>query len=957
MYRKTLNLPKTTFPMRARLPQREPEMLRRWQDMDLYGRIREAREGSPRFILHDGPPYANGHLHMGHALNKILKDIVVKSRTMMGFDAPYVPGWDCHGLPIEHQVDKKLGSKKQNMTVGDIRTACRDYASRFVDIQREEFVRLGVLGKWDDPYLTMEYAYEAEIASALHGFMLAGYVARGFKPVHWSWAAKTALAEAEVEYQPYEAPSIYVRFALPEPPRFLRDAANGRDVDVVIWTTTPWTIPSNLAIVLHPSLEYQLLAVNDAESIIVAAELASSTLTECRLEELDVLCTFRGLDLVGEIDDDEPPRPQARHPLLDRASVLLPADYVTTEQGTGCVHTAPGHGQEDFELGQKYGLEPLAPVDDNGRFTADAGDLAGLHVLKANPEIVDTLHQAGRLLNRPGDTYLVDRYPHCWRTKTPLIFRATPQWFIRMDRNELRARSLEAVQTANWIPPWGQPRIEGMLENRPDWCISRQRFWGVPITVLTCSNCGEPAIDETLFDHIRELFVREGADAWFTHGVEDLTPAGFRCPSCGSTSFAKETDILDVWFDSGVSHLAVCDTERYGLNWPADLYLEGQDQYRGWFQSSLTASVGLKGAAPYRAVLTHGFVVDADGHKMSKSLGNVITPQQLLKQYGADILRLWTAMVEFREDLRISDEIITRNADAYRKVRNTLRFMLGNLADFDPSTHQVKDQEIRGLDAFILRRGAKIAQQVIKAYETYDLPSIYHRVLNLCTVDLSSLYLDVMKDRLYCDHPDENSRRATQTVLFRLLETLTTVLAPVLSFTAEEVWYLLPGERGESVHLASFCALEGVSPDAEADARWERILALREVVNRQLEALRQDGSIGKSEESQVTICGDTDRLEDDLQAAECDDLSRFLLASNVKYSASAVDDAEPVETYPGLLVRAGAFDAHTCARCWRRVDEPVSDEAMPDLCSRCHDVVSRLLAEGRIELGAGKEKA
>jgi isoleucyl-tRNA synthetase len=718
----------------------------------------------------------------------------------------------------------------------------------------------------------------------------------------------------------------------------------------VIWTTTPWTIPANLAIVLHPDLEYQLLALSDTEAIIVAAELAESTLKECRLHELEVLHTFRGHELVGDVSDDNPPRPQARHPFLERASILLPADYVTLEQGTGCVHTAPGHGQEDFELGQRYGLEPYAPVDDNGYFTTDVDEFGKTHVFKANPLIVQKLSDVGRLLSQVGDTYTVERYPHCWRTKKPLIFRATPQWFIRMDRHQLRERSLEAVKSADWVPHWGEARIEGMIENRPDWCISRQRHWGVPITILTCQACGEPAIDESLFDHIRKLIAAEGADAWFAHPTEDLMPAGFACASCGGTAFDKETDILDVWFDSGVSHLAVCDTDRYGLDWPVDLYLEGQDQYRGWFQSSLTASVGLKGSSPYKQVLTHGFVVDADGHKMSKSLGNVVTPQKLLMKYGADILRLWTAMVDFREDLRTSEEIMARTAEAYRKIRNTLRFLLGNLADFDPRKHQVPLEKCNGLDGYILRRTKELVEQVLAAYQSYDLSQIYHKVLNFCTIDLSSLYLDVMKDRLYCDHPDDELRRASQTTLYRVAEALAALLAPVLSFTADEVWESLPGQRSQSVHLELFEKLDGVPADAESDAAMSRLLRIREIVNRQIEELRQDGTVGKSLEVAVELRGDKSSLQADLERTGIviDDL---LIVSRVSESENP-GGGEEVGDYPGLTIRSVPYEGTTCDRCWRRVEELVADDERPGLCSRCHYVVSQLLNEGRTELEA-----
>jgi len=937
MYRRTLNLPATAFPMRAQLPTREPQALARWNDIDLYAHIREARRGAPRFILHDGPPYANGHIHMGHALNKILKDVVVKSRTMMGMDAPYVPGWDCHGLPIEHQVDKQLGSRKASMSVAEVRRACREYAAKFVDVQREEFSRLGVLGQWDDPYLTMEYAYEAEIASALHGFFLAGSVERGLKPVHWCASCRTALAEAEVEYHDHNSPSITVAFALAEDAIQRLGLTGGEPVSALIWTTTPWTLPANLAIALHPDFEYVVLKT-PAGLYLVASDLVAATRAVAGWALAEVVQTFSGADLEGA---------HYHHPLTDRDGLFILAEHVTLEQGTGLVHTAPGHGVEDYGVGVRYGLEPFAPVDDGGRFTDQVPDWQGLSVFEANPAIVERLKELGVLV---ASERIAHSYPHCWRCKKPVIFRATPQWFIRMDRNELRQRSLEGVRATEWIPRWGQPRIEGMIQNRPDWCISRQRMWGVPITVLTCTACGEPTIDEAVFDHIRELFQREGADAWFEHDAADLVPHGFVCGACGGTAFLKESDILDVWFDSGVSHLAVCDTERYGLDWPADLYLEGQDQYRGWFQSSLTVAVGLKGSPPYRQVLTHGFVVDAAGHKMSKSLGNTITPQQLLTQYGADILRLWTVMVDFREELRISDEIMARNAEAYRKIRNTIRFLLGNLADFDPARHAVPTAELRGFDAYLSRRARALAHQVVDAYRSYELSTIYHRTVNFCAVDLSSLYLDLSKDRLYCSYPDDPGRRTTQTVMYRVLESLLTILGPVLSFTADEAWAELPGEHEPSVHLAHFAELDDVAEDADADLRWERLLGLRENVFRQLETLRQNSRIGKSEEAHVVLVGDAAALDGDL-AATGTDLAELLIVSRV---GPGDGDGEALSEYPGLVVRAEPYDAPTCARCWRRYPSLVEDSSLPNLCQRCHDVVARLVAEGRAELEAAR---
>jgi isoleucyl-tRNA synthetase len=937
MYRKTLNLPKTSFSMRAKLPQREPEMLKHWNEIDLYGKIRQTRKGSPRFILHDGPPYANGSIHVGTALNKILKDIVVKSRTMLGFDSPYVPGWDCHGLPIEHQVDKQLGAKKLEMSIPSIRRACRKYADRWYRVQRDEFVRLGVLGQWDDPYLTMNNEYEAEIASSLHGFMLAGYVTRGLKPVHWCSECRTALAEAEVEYRDHTSPSVTVAFALDDDARAKLEIPAGEEAAALIWTTTPWTLPANLATALHPDFEY-LLVRADGRLWIVAAELLEATAQAAGWSEPETVKIFKGGVLEGT---------HYLHPLTDRRGLFILAPYVTLEQGTGLVHTAPGHGAEDYVIGVEYGLEPYAPVDDDGRFTADVKDWAGLHVHEANGPIVDKLEELGVLL---AHTKVTHSYPHCWRSKNPVIFRATDQWFIRMDRHELRERSRAALHDANWIPHWGEARIDGMVENRPDWCISRQRMWGVPITVLTCESCGAAAINETVFDHIRNVFVEEGSDAWYLRDAVELLPPGYSCDACSATTFRKETDILDVWFDSGVSHLAVCDTERYGLDWPADLYLEGQDQYRGWFQSSLVASVGLKGSPPYKEVLTHGFVVDADGRKMSKSVGNVITPAELLSKYGADILRLWTAMVDFREDIRISEEIMTRNAEAYRKIRNTLRFLLGNLADFDPEKDAVPESELTGLDAYMLRAAGQLAEDVAKAYQNYELASLSHRIVNFSTVDLSSLYLDVNKDRLYCDHPEDPARRATQTVIYRIAETLATLLAPVLSFTAEEVWQHLPGDREESVHLANFATpSSGLSADTAAEAPFKRLLGLRDVVLAALEELRQAGTIGKGEEARMVFAGDAAALLEDLQSTGID-LARFLIVSDADHGSNEDGVGAEVPAYPGLRVAVSPYEAHTCSRCWRRVDRAVDDSELPDLCERCHGVVRRLLEEGRAEL-------
>ena len=823
------------------------------------------------------------------------------------------------------------------MSTAAIRRACRDYADRFYKIQRDEFARLGVLGRWDDPYLTMAYEYEAEIVSALHGFMLGGFVSRGLKPVHWCGSCRTALAEAEVEYDDHTSPSVTVAFALADDARERLGLDAADRPAALIWTTTPWTLPANLAIALHPSFEY--VAVRAADRVyLVARELLAATAQAAHWTETEVVATFAGPDLE---------RLHYHHPLTGGQGLFILADHVTLDQGTGLVHTAPGHGAEDFVVGCKYGLEPYAPLDNSGRFTAAVERWQGVQVFAANPAIVEALREQDVLV---AAAKLEHSYPHCWRCKNPVIFRATTQWFIRMDRNELRERSLAALHAVRWVPPWGEARIEGMVANRPDWCISRQLWWGVPIAVFTCAGCGADTVDESVFDRIREVFAARGADAWFELEARELLPEGYACPACGSSSFNKETDILDVWFDSGVSHLAVCDTARYGLSWPADLYVEGQDQYRGWFQSSLVASVGLKGKAPFAEVLTHGFVVDADGRKMSKSLGNVVTPQTLLERYGADILRLWTAMVDSREDLRISDEIMARNADAYRKIRNTFRFLLGNLGDFDPARDQVPLDTVDGLDGLVLRRAAELCRAVTDAYRSYELSTIYHRLLNFCTVDLSSLYLDVLKDRLYCDHPDDPARRRSQTAVYRICEALTTMVAPILSFTAEDVWSHLPGERTASVHLAAFADLAAVPAAPELDEPWRRLLALRETAQRQLEVLRQSGTIGKSEEAEVRIGGTTAQLEADLAAAGAT-LTQLLIVSSAV--VGGVDGGDAVDAYPGLLLSSAAYPGETCARCWRRFPRLVADPARPELCERCHGVVQRLHDDGRIRLDQG----
>ena len=730
-YKETLNLPKTSFPMRANLPKREPEILNLWESMDIYKTILEKSRGRRKYILHDGPPYANGHIHLGTALNKILKDMIVKSKFMGGYDSDYVPGWDCHGLPIEHQVDKQLGDRKSRMSSVEVRRHCREYAERFIDVQRAEFKRLGVFGEWDAPYLTMNFGYQATIVRELGRFFAQGAVYRGKKPVYWCASCVTALAEAEVEYADSSTPSIYVRFeALDDFSDRINEVKGKKKLYVVIWTTTPWTIPANLAIAVHPDESY--VAVETPDAVYILAErLAAINMETFGIDDYKILASFSGKILEGL---------KCYHPLYGRESLIILAPFVTLDTGTGCVHCAPGHGQEDYEVGLKYDLDVYAPVDEHGVFTDDVDFFRGKFVFDANKDVIEKLREKGALM---ASKVMDHSYPHCWRCKKPVIYRATHQWFISMERTGLRENALRAIDTVTWIPRWGRDRIYGMIQHRPDWCISRQRSWGVPITAARCKDCDEIVAPPELFERAARLFEEKGADVWFDADVSGLVPEGLTCPACNSSSLVKETDILDVWFDSGVSWSAVCD-KRVGLNYPAELYLEGSDQHRGWFHSALLTSVGSRGQAPYKEVLTHGFVVDGHGKKMSKSLGNVVQPQEIIDKYGADILRLWVSAEDYRDDIRISKEILERLTEAYRRIRNTCRFLLGNLADFDPAEHTVPIEEMRALDRFALDKFNRVIEKIRSAYDDFEFHIAFHTLYNYCTVDLSSLYLDIL---------------------------------------------------------------------------------------------------------------------------------------------------------------------------------------------------------------------
>jgi isoleucyl-tRNA synthetase len=923
-YKATLNLPRTNFPMKADLPHREPQILKRWDELDLYGKLRAQSQGRPRFILHDGPPYANGHIHLGHALNKILKDIIIKSRQMMGHDCPYIPGWDCHGLPIEHQVDKELKAQGLQLSQVEVRNRCRDYARKFIVIQRAEFERLGVLGDWTHPYLTMNPAYVAEILDEYSRFFFAGAVYRSKKPVHWCATCRTALAEAEVEYEEHQTPSIYVKFSLESPPPQAPDLG-GRQVSLVIWTTTPWTLPANLAVAVHPDLEYAGMKVGE-EVLVVAADLAEGLLSFWGLTG-EELWRLPGRRLEGAV---------CRHPWIDRTSRVILADYVTLEAGTGLVHIAPGHGQEDYDSGRKYGLAPYSPVDDHGRFTGEVPEFAGQPVWGANAGIIELLSRQGKLLKAEQTTH---SYPHCWRCKQPIIFRATEQWFISLEQNGLRQKALTAIDRVTWIPRWGRERIYQMVERRPDWCISRQRAWGVPIVAFHCRKCGAVFLTEEVMAGIMARVRREGADFWFASEPAELLPPGTRC-ACGGGDFTRETDILDVWFDSGVSWAAVVEPDP-ALGLPADLYLEGSDQHRGWFHSSLLTAVGTRGVAPYRGVLTHGFVVDGEGRKMSKSLGNVIAPQEVMDKYGAEILRLWVAAEDYRDDVRLSGDILKQLADAYRRFRNTARFMLGNLYDFDPEQHYLAPEAREELDRLALSWLAQLLERVQKAYGDYEFHLAYHRLHQFCAVEMSAIYLDILKDRLYVSRADSRGRRSAQSTLWDLLTSLTAAMAPILSFTAEEVWGYLPGRgRTESVHLAAFPQAPPGYPDEALLTKYDFLLKVRNDINRGLEEARQAKTVATAQEASVLLgpgdAGLFHRLSE--YQGELQTLSQ-VAEMRVERREAQSGQGVAAQEIPGLVIVVRKAPGSKCVRCWFTQPTVGADPEHPQICDRCRQAL------------------
>ncbi len=916
-WKDTLNLPQTQFPMKAQLNKKEPEILEKWQNMNIYEKILKKREKNPLYILHDGPPYANGKIHLGHALNKILKDFVVKTKSMEGFQAPYVPGWDCHGLPIEHKVDQQIASKKTTMSVLQIREKCREYAEKYLDIQKKEFTRLGVFGNWQHPYTTLDFAYESTVIEYFKSFVKNNMVYRKKRPVYWCTHCMTALAEAEVEYHDHTSSSITVKFALKDGPEFLKEFKK-KQIFVLIWTTTPWTIPANLAIALHPDFDYALFEMND-EYYIAASRLVP-VIGELLNRPYKILKEFKGIDLKGI---------NAVHPLFDRNSLIVSADYVVLDQGTGCVHTAPGHGEEDYWTGLAYDLDIYSPVDPSGLFDSTTGKYQGKNIFAANEEIILDLKEAGRLIHTEKIRH---SYPHCWRCKNPVIFRATEQWFISLDTAELRSKALKEIEKVKWLPEWGEERITKMVENRPDWCISRQRDWGVPIPVFFCRQCSEPLLDTGIIDRVSERFRLLGSNCWYEKDVSEFVPAGTTCKKCGHGLFEKGMDIIDVWFESG-SSFGILD-QYPGHQFPSDMYLEGGDQYRGWFHSSLLVAVNAKGVSPYGTVITHGFTLDSEGRAMSKSMGNVIEPQSIIKEKGAEILRLWVAMVNYREDIRLGDELLVKITESYRNIRNRWRFMLGVLSDFDPEIHQVADEQLREIDRFILAKFQEIKKKIIQAYQDYEYHVIYHTISNFFTIDLSSFYLNIQKDNLYCNPTGSVERRAAQTTIFRMLKESLTLMAPILSFTTEEAWEFMPAFRDKeaSIHLHRFPEVEEKYLFAIDRKKWDAISTVREQVLKEIEEARNQKLIGDSLEAEIEL-----ELPDDLYVPVSEDPDLFkeiLVVSKVDISR-----AESIK----ISIRKS--QGQKCPRCWNWIHEDPAHKIQPELCSRC----DRTVKERKIE--------
>ena len=927
-YNQTLNLPQTEFPMRAGLPQREPVMLEQWEKDDLYGKIMEKNEGKPRYILHDGPPYANGDIHIGTALNKIIKDMIVRYHNMAGYQAPFVPGYDTHGLPIELKARAKAGVENAlSMPPVDLRGICRDFALSYVHDQTEQFKRLGVLGDWENPYLTLKPEFEARQIEIFGEMAMKGYIYKGLKPVYWCPECQTALAEAEIEYGEDPCFSVYVKFAVKDD----RGVLVGAGVDVsktyfVIWTTTTWTLPANLAICLGPNFTYQVVKCGE-ENYILAEGLVEETMKAANISEYEVIASFTGAEL--ELMT-------AQHPFLNRESLIIVGDHVTLESGTGCVHTAPGHGVDDFNVCKNYKqIGICVPVDSEGRMTEEAGPIcAGMTTDEANKAIAIHMDKTGSLLAMKK---IVHQYPHCWRCKKPVLFRATDQWFCSVE--SFKDDAVKAIEDVRWMPSWGEDRITSMVRERSDWCISRQRLWGVPIPIFYCEECGKPIIDADFIKAVSELFRKEGSDGWYTHEADEILPAGATCPHCGGKHFRKESDIMDVWFDSGSTHAAVME-ERDELGWPADLYMEGADQYRGWFQSSLLTSVACNGKAPYKAVLTHGWVVDGEGKAMHKSLGNAISPNEVIKDYGAEILRLWVASLDYRVDVRLSKDILKQLSEAYRKVRNTARYILGNIHDFDPNKDCVSDDKLHDIDRWAMLRLAQVTAQVRAAYDEFEFHDAFHTIHHFCVVDLSNFYLDVLKDRLYVEAADSDDRRAAQTTMYRILNALTRLLAPILAFTSEEIWSFMPHADGDdvrSVMLNEMPKADVVTADAALEEKWNRIHALRDDVQKALEAARTAKVIGGSLDAKVTLFCNAEILP--FVKANEELLKTVLIVSKLEICENGVGDL--TGDVAGLSVSVAHADGEKCCRCWAYSDTVKTEGEAAGLCARCASILNK----------------
>ena len=913
-YKETLLMPKTEFPMRGNLPNREPQIQEKWNELNIYKKVQERTKDRPLYVLHDGPPYANGDIHIGHALNKILKDFIVRYKSMAGFQAPYVPGWDTHGLPIETALTKNGKVKRKELTVAEFRKKCAEYALNQVDRQRDQFKRLGVRGDWEDPYITLDKQYEAQQIKVFGEMAKKGYIYKGKKPVYWSPSSESALAEAEIEYHDKRSPSIYVAFNVKDGKGVLAG-----DEKIVIWTTTPWTIPANLAICLHPELEYSVVAVN-GEKYIVASGLLESLVKEFEWENFEVVNKIKGAELEGV---------KTVHPLYERESLVILGDHVTIEAGTGCVHTAPGHGEDDFIVGQKYNLEVLCPVDDKGVFTNEAPGFEGLFYDAANKPITEKLEEVGALLKL---TFMTHSYPHDWRTKKPVIFRATAQWFASI--KDFREQLLKSINEVEWVPAWGETRLFNMVRDRGDWCISRQRAWGVPIPVFYGED-NEPIITDETIEHVSNLFREHGSNIWFEWDAKDLLPEGFTSAQSPNGKFTKETDIMDVWFDSGSSHQSVL-VERDDLRRPADLYLEGSDQYRGWFNSSLSTSVAVSGNAPYKAVLSHGFVLDGEGRKMSKSIGNVVVPNDVMKQLGADILRLWVASVDYQADVRVSDKILKQVAEVYRKIRNTFRFLLGNLHDFNPTTDRVALAELPDLDRYISIKLNKLIKEVKVNYDHYQFAGVYNKIHNFCSIELSSFYMDIAKDTLYIQHKKHLSRRAIQTVMYDVLIALTKLVAPILPHTADEVWPFIPGSDEDSVQLTDMPEEDTSVYDEAIEEKWDKVLVLRDDVLKALESARNEKKIGKSLTAAIKLYPTEDAKQ---LLTSIGDLEKLFIVSKAELAGSKEAAPSEAEHFDTIAIAVEQATGETCERCWVVSETVGSETEHATLCSSCADIV------------------